>query len=63
MKAEIINVPRKTDSVAVLFAVGLTFRDQEVYLESTGNPILDIHNKKAINQIFVNLYGTDAKIT
>lgn len=52
MKAEIIDVPRETNSVAVLFAVGLTFRGQEVYLESTGNPILDIRNKNAIHKFF-----------
>ncbi len=52
MKAEIINVPNKTDPTIVLFAAGLKFKGQEIYLESTGNNSLDIHNKDFMHRAF-----------
>ncbi len=47
MKAEIIDVPRESDSVVVLFATGLKFRDREIYLESSGNNALDTVTKES----------------
>ncbi len=52
MKAEIINVPVVADSVVVLFAIGLKFKGQEIYLESTGNNSLDTRHKKVIHYAF-----------
>ncbi len=45
MKAEIIDVPKKTD-VVLLFSTGLTFMGQEVYLKSSGNASLDECNRE-----------------
>ncbi len=52
MRAEIISVPKEADSVVVLFATGLKFRGQEIYLESTGNLSRDEHNKRNIHRTF-----------
>ncbi len=49
MKAEIITVPREADPVVVLFATGLKFREQEIYLESSGNSLLDEARKKSFH--------------
>ena len=52
MKAEIIDVPGEVGPVVVLFATGLKFKGQEIYLESTGNFSRDEHNKRNIHRTF-----------
>ncbi len=49
MKAEVITVPKEVDSVVVLFNTGLVWDGQDIYLESTGNNLRDMHNKEDMN--------------
>ncbi len=52
MKAKIIDVPSGTDSVVVLFDTGLRFKNQGVYLESTGSSFLNVRNKRTMYHTF-----------
>ncbi len=53
MKAEIITVPNKKDARKItLYPTGLQFRNQEIYLESSGCESTDRYVKDSINRFF-----------